>query len=70
MKKLLLVIVISTFSFSGFYNDSTATHKAAYTENTRLCKIFTKKVKKYKSNIRDDALEKASLASYERRTVR
>ncbi len=70
MKLLFLVTVVATFSFSGFYNNNTETNKAVYIENARLCKIFTKKVKKYKRNIRDDALARASLASYESRTVR
>ncbi len=69
MKKILLIILISTFAFSGFYDskDETDSKKAEYVENERLCKIFTAKVEKYKSEIRDDVLAAASLASYEHR---
>ena len=61
--------LISTFAFSGFYDstDETDSKKAEYAENERLCKIFTAKVEKYKSEIRDDVLAAASLASYEHR---
>lgn len=69
MKKILLISLISTFAFSGFYDstDETDSKKAEYTENERLCKIFTAKVDKYKADIRDDVLAAASLASYEHR---
>ena len=69
MKKILLMALISTFAFSGFYDstDETDSKKAEYAENERLCKIFTAKVEKYKSEIRDDVLAAASLASYEHR---
>ena len=67
MKYLLAITLISTFAFSGFYNSEDETAKAEYTENERLCKIFTAKVKKYKINMRDDILATASLASYEHR---
>ena len=67
MKVLLFFIAISAFSFSGFYNSSTEKNKAEYIENERLCKIFTTKAKKYESNMREDALAKASLASYKHR---
>ena len=69
MKKILLIALISTFAFSGFYDstDETASKKAEYAENERLCKIFTAKVEKYKADIRDDVLAAASLASYEHR---
>jgi len=66
MKQLLLIIAVTTLSFSGFYSDDTD-NKAAYAENERLCKIFTAKVEKYESDIREDALAKASLASYKHR---
>ena len=36
-------------------------------ENARLCKIFTNKVTKYKTNMRNDELAKATLVSYEKR---
>jgi len=69
MKKILLITLISTLAFSGFYDstDETDSTKAEYAENERLCKIFTAKVEKYKSEIRDDVLAAASLASYEHR---
>jgi len=69
MKKILLITLISTFAFSGFYDntDEAASKKAEYAENERLCKIFTAKVEKYKNDIRDDVLAAASLASYEHR---
>ena len=67
MKHILLVIAVTTLSFSGFYNDDTEKNKAVYAENARLCKIFTAKVEKYESDIREDALAKASLASYKHR---
>ena len=69
MKKILLITLISTLAFSGFYDstDETDSKKAEYAENERLCKIFTAKVEKYKSEIRDDVLAAASLASYEHR---
>ena len=69
MKKILLITCISTFAFSSFYDtaDETASIKAEYAENERLCKIFTAKVEKYKADMRDDVLAAASLASYEHR---
>ena len=67
MKQLLFIIAVSTLSFSGFYSDDTEKNKAEYAENERLCKIFTAKVEKYESDIREDALAKASLASYKHR---
>jgi hypothetical protein len=67
MKQLLFFIAISTLVFSGFYNGDAEKNKAEYAENERLCKIFTAKVEKYESDIREDALAKASLASYKHR---
>jgi hypothetical protein len=69
MKQLLLIIFISTFSFSGFYDTANeiASKKSEYIENERLCRLFTKKAEVYKQNMRDDLLAKASLASYEHR---
>ncbi len=69
MKQILLIILISTFAFSGFYDsaDEADSKKAEYAENERLCKIFTAKVEKYKIDMRDDVLAAASLASYEQR---
>ncbi|RLA66794.1 MAG: hypothetical protein DRQ78_03530 [Epsilonproteobacteria bacterium] len=67
MKKLILMIALNTFVFSGFFNEDAAKNKAEYIENERLCKIFTQKVEKYKDTLRDDVLAAASLASYEYR---
>jgi hypothetical protein len=54
---------------SGFFNEENAKQKEEYLENTRLCKLFTKKVEKYRSTMRDDILASASLASYEYRAA-
>jgi len=69
MKQILLITLISTFAFSGFYDsvDEAASKKSEYVENERLCKMFTKKVEKYKNTMRDDELAAATLASYEHR---
>ena len=67
MKQLILIALISTFSLGGFFNSEDEAVKAEYAENERLCKIFTAKVEKYKVNMRDDVLARASLASYEHR---
>lgn len=67
MKSIILILLISTFSFSGFFNDDKSAAKAEYAENERLCKIFTAKVVKYKEAMREDILAVASLASYEHR---
>ncbi len=67
MKSIILILCVSTLAFSGFYNDDNSKAKAEYAENERLCKIFTAKVQKYKSALRDDVLAAASLASYEHR---
>jgi len=67
MKQIILVMMITAFLFAGFFNDKTEKSKAEYIENERLCKLFTEKVERYKKNMRDDILAKASLASYEHR---
>ena len=69
MKQTLLIVLMSTFAFSGFYEstDEAASKKSEYAENVRLCKMFTKKVEDYKSTIRDDELALSTLASYEHR---
>lgn len=69
MKQILLTIFISTFAFSGFFDsaDESESKKSEYTENERLCKLFTKKTADYKINMRDDVLATATLASYEHR---
>ena len=40
---------------------------ASTKENARLCNIFTKKVERYESTMRDDSLAKATLVSYKQR---
>lgn len=67
MKHIILFALITTISFSGFFNEQGAKNKAEYIENDRLCKMFTKKVENYKKHLRDDMLAAASLASYEYR---
>jgi hypothetical protein len=67
MKHIILFSLIVTISFSGFFNEEGAKNKAEYIENERLCKLFTKKVEKYKNHLRNDMLAAASLASYEYR---
>ncbi len=71
MKQMLLIGLISTFAFSGFYDstDEAVSKKSEYTENARLCKMFTKKVEDYKSTMRDDDLAISTLASYEHRAA-
>ena len=67
MKHIILIALMSTISFAGFFNEQGAKNKAIYVENDRLCKIFTQKVEDYKKNMRKDVLATASLASYESR---
>ncbi len=72
MKQLKLIVLMSILFSSmlfsaGFFNEDNAKQKAEYLENARLCKLFTKKVEKYRSTMRDDILATASLASYEYR---
>ena len=69
MKHTLLIVLMSTFAFSGFYDstDEAASKKSEYVENLRLCKMFTKKSEDYKSTMRNDELAAATLASYEHR---
>ncbi|MEY3091120.1 MAG: hypothetical protein RL113_1436 [Pseudomonadota bacterium] len=53
MKQFVLAILITTFSFSGFFDasDEASQAKAVYAENDRLCKSFNKKVEIYKKEI-------------------
>ena len=67
MRSIILTSLISTLAVSGFYSDDNSAVKAEYAENERLCKIFKTKAEKYKVNMRDDVLARASLASYEHR---
>lgn len=67
MKLIILTIVFTLFSFAGFFNETTASDKAEYLENDRLCKLFTKKIADYKKTMRTDFLAETTLASYEHR---
>ena len=67
MKQLILIILISTFSFSGFFNENSARDKAEFMENDRLCKLFQQKIIEYKKHMRDDFLAATTLSSYEYR---
>ena len=69
MKFLTLIVMLSTFALSGFYNTDTESEKATYIENERLCKIFKKKAEEYKKTMRDDVFAEATLASYQHRAV-
>ena len=65
MKKIILIVLISTFAFSGFFNESNGdTDKASKEENARLCQVFTMKAERYKKNMRDDEYAKKTLENY------
>lgn len=67
MKHIILFILVTIFSFAGFFNETDEADKTQYIENERLCTIFKKKVELYRKNMRDDILAKASLESYKNR---
>ena len=67
MKKLILLTIMTTFAMSGFINETEINAQNKAKENDRLCKIFTTKVEKYKSTMRNDGLADATLDSYEKR---
>lgn len=67
MKKLILLAIMSTFAMSELTNEAEIKALETAKENERLCKIFTNKVTKYKTNMRNDELAKATLISYETR---
>lgn len=67
MIKLILLVIMSTFAMSELTNEAEIKALEIAKENERLCKIFTNKVTKYKTNMRNDKLAKATLASYEKR---
>ena len=67
MKKLILLTIMTTFAMSGFINEADTYAQNKAKENDRLCKIFTTKVEKYKSTMRNDGLADATLDSYEKR---
>lgn len=72
MKKIFLITLISSFIFGssmmdGWNNsDKEATEKAQKAEQVRLCKVYTVKIQKYKTTMRDDDLARATLHNYER----
>lgn len=66
MKKYILLVVVSSFVFGGFFNDNSKI-KAEYVENTRLCKLFQEKIVVYEKTIRKDVLASATLDSYKHR---
>lgn len=67
MKHIILFILLTFFSFAGFFNETYEADKAEYIENERLCKLFKKKVEQYKNKMREDVLAQASLESYKYR---
>jgi len=67
MRKMILMALVSTFAMSGFFNDEQIKQEQEQkAEAARLCKIYTEKTQKYKKNMRDDDLAKATLANYVR----
>lgn len=69
MKLLFFIMFIASSLFGGFFADETNATKKEILENKRLCKIFKAKAEKYKLNMRDDDLAKATLVSYEHRAA-
>ncbi len=67
MKKLILLAIMSTFAMSELTNEAEIKALETAKENERLCKIFTNKITKYKTNMRNDELAEATLVSYEKR---
>ena len=67
MKKLIILVLISTFAMSGFFNEAQVKQEQEQkAEAARLCKIYTIKTEKYKETMRDDDLAKATLKNYVR----
>jgi NAD/NADP transhydrogenase alpha subunit len=64
MKKMILLALVSTFAFSGFFNTEAETEKQQKEEAARLCKVFTMKAEKYKKSMRNDTYAKKTLANY------
>ena len=52
MKKLILLAIMSTFAMSELTNEAEIKALETAKENERLCKIFTNKITKYKTNMR------------------
>ena len=67
MKKLLLISILSSVLFGGFFTESNDDDMKRNIENERLCEMFTKKAETYKKTMRDDLLAKVTLESYEHR---
>ena len=67
MKKLTLLVLVSTFAMSGFFNDAQVEQeKAQKEEAARLCKIYTEKTENYKATMRNDEFAQATLKNYVR----
>jgi len=67
MKNIILLTLLSTFAFSGFFKESEIkVDQAPQDEAARLCKIYTKKSTDYKVDMRDDQFAKATLKNYVR----
>ena len=72
MKKVLLLTLWSSLIFAdsmmGGWNNSEeeAAVKAQKAEQARMCTVYTKKIAKYKENMRDDDLARATLKNYVR----
>jgi len=71
MRKVLLLAMLSSFvlgsDMSGWNNsEDEAAEKAAKAEQSRMCTLYTDKIKKYKETMRDDELAQATLNNYVR----
>jgi NAD/NADP transhydrogenase alpha subunit len=64
MKKMILLALVSTFAFSGFFNTEADVEKQKKEEAARLCKVFTMKAETYKKSMRNDEYAKKTLATY------
>jgi hypothetical protein len=67
MKKLVLLTILATVLFGGFFQDETRPSEQEVIESERLCTLFQKKAEAYKKTMRHDLLAKVTLASYEER---
>jgi len=67
MKNIILLTLLSTLAFSGFFKESEVkVDQVQKEEAARLCKIYTKKASDYKAEMRDDQFAKATLKNYVR----
>lgn len=67
MKNIILLTLLSTLAFSGFFKeDEVKNTQAQNDESARLCKIYTKKANDYKAEMRNDQLAEATLKNYVR----